>query len=337
MPYSEIINISFRTLGREKPLWLFGLLGTLLSSLGAGLYVGGVLVWQQSFMTRLVALAMTQQPDYLAVMRILTDSLGWLAGGWGIIACVSLVGYAANLVMRAATAAEAARSLAGQRSQAERGLAAGARKALSFFAIDLLWWLPALIVAVMGVALVFVVVAGLMRVVGNQDPSGLAVDFVGIFGLIFGGIGCLGLVWLLYNIARGLFAPLMYQAAAQEDAGLGEAVRRGGRLARAHLGPMLIFLIFLVGLGVVLSFVLQIFSAPLSGAWAFSWADIAENAANGIPPTPPSALGRTGFYLFGLLFGLAAWLIGAFSQTFGLTMYAEVYRRLRPNAPSEAG
>ncbi|MBX7236600.1 MAG: hypothetical protein K1X65_19620 [Caldilineales bacterium] len=338
MPYNEIIRLGFRTLWRQKPLWLFGLLGTLLPALGAGLYFGGILVWQQSFLTQLMALTMNQQPDYLSVMRILTGGLRGLAGVWGALACIGLIGYVVNLVMRAATVTEASRALAGEHCQSERGLAAGARKALSFFVIDLLWWLPGVVLAIGAVAFVFVVLAGLVRGVNSQDPSGIAADFVGVFGLIFGSIGCLSLVGLLFVIARGLLAPLMYQAAAQENASLGQAIRMGGRLARAHLGPMFIFLLFLTGLGVALSFSIQLFTTPLSGFWAFRWAAITENLANGIPPAPPSGLEQTSFYLLGLFFGLATWLTSAVLQTLGLTMYAEIFRRLQaPAQTSHAG
>lgn len=335
MPYSEIISISFRTLWREKPLWLFGLLGTLLPALGSGLYLGSMAVWQQSVLTHLMALTMTQQLDYLTVMRVLTLGVRGLAGSLGIMACLGLIGYIVNLAMRAATVSEASRALAGEHSQSERGLGAGARHALSFFIIDLLWWLPAIAFSVCAVVFAVGATAGLVRGINAQDMSGIASDFVGIFGLIFGSIGCLGLVWLLYGIARGLFSPLMYQAAAQENAGPVQALRQGGSLARAHLSPMLMILIFLTGLGLALGVALQIFIAPFGGVWAFSWTAIAENAANGIPPTPPSGLGRASFYLFGLLFGLATWLIRAFAQTFGLTLYAEVYRQLRRKVDSD--
>lgn len=332
MPYSEIINSAFRTLWRQKPLWLFGLLGTLLPGLSAGIYLGSMFVWQQSFMRHLMALTSTQQLDYLTVMRVLTVGLRGLAGAWSVLACVGLIGYFVNLVMRAATASEAARALAGENSQSERGLATGVRRAVSFFLIDLLWWLPAIVVSICGVVFAIAALGGLFSRANTQDADAMVGDVVGVFGLVFGSIGCLGLLWLFYSIARGLLAPLMYQAAGQESFGVGQAVRQGARLARTHLGPMLLFLIFLTGLGLVLSFILQIFTMPFSGVWAMNWAGMAEGMANGIPPAPPSAFGRTAFYGLGLLFGLATWLSSAFSQTFGLTLYAEVYRRLRPPA-----
>lgn len=330
MPYSEIISTGFRTLWRQKPLWLFGLLGTLLPALAAGIYLGSIFVWQQSFTRHLLALTTTQQLDYLTVMRILTLGLRGLAGVWSVLACVSLIGYAVNLVMRAATASEAARALAGENSQSERGLTAGVRRAFSFFVIDLLWWLPAVIVSICGVGFAIAAVAGLARSANVQDSGAIAADILGVVGVFFGSIACLGVLWLLYIIARSLLAPLMYQAAAQESFGVGQAVREGARLARAHIGPMLVILIFLTGLGLVLSFTLQLFTTPFSGVWAMNWAGMVEDLSNGIPPAPPSALGRTAFYGLGLLFGLATWLSSAFAQTFGLTLYAEVYRRLRP-------
>ncbi len=332
MPYSEIINTAFRTLWRQKPLWLFGLLGTLLPALGAGIYLGSMFVWQESFMRHLMALTSTQQLDYLTVMRVLTVGLRGLAGAWGVLACVGLIGYFVNLIMRAATASEAGRALAGESSQSERGLAIGVRRAVSFFVIDLLWWLPAIVVSICGVVFAIAALGGFLSRANTQDAEAMMGEVVGVFVVVFSSIGCLGLLWLLYAIARSLLAPLMYQAAAQESFGVGQAVRQGARLARAHLGPMLIFLIFLTGLGMVLSFTLQLFTTPFSGVWAMNWAGMAEDMANGMPPAPPSAFGRTAFYGLGLLFGLATWLSSAFVQTFGLTLYAEVYRRLRPPA-----
>lgn len=336
MPHSEIITIAFRTVWRQKPLWLFGLLGTLLPALAAGIFIGSFFVWQETFMIRFIDLAMTQEPDYLSVMRILSGGLGRLAAVWGAIACLWLVGYVVNLVTRAATASESGRALAGERSQSGRGLATGLRKSFSFFVIDLLWQIPLIVLAIGAVVFGFIVIVGLVRGASSSDASGVAVGFTGVFALIFGGLGCLSLLWLLFGVARGLFAPLMYQAAAQEHIGLGAAIRLGGRLARAHLGSMFVFFIFLTGLGVAFSFVSRIFTAPLSNFWTFRWTAMSENLANGIPPAPPSDFEQAGLFLVGLFFGLIAWLIGAIIRTFGLAMYAEVFRRLHnPANPAQ--
>lgn len=329
MPHSEIITTAFRTIWRQKTLWLFGLLGTLLPALAVGVFIGSFFVWQESFMIRFIDLAMTQEPDYLSVMRILSGGLGWLAAVWGAIACLWLIGYVINLVMRAATAHESGRALAGERSQSGRGLAMGLRKSFSFFVIDLLWQIPLVVLALVVVVFVFIVMAWLLRGANSQGASG-------VLGLILGSVGCLSLLWLLFVVARGLFAPLMYQAAAQEHIGPGKAIRLGGRLARAHLGSMFVFFIFLTGLGVAFSFVSRIFTTPLSNLWTFRWTAMSENLVNGIPPAPPSDFGQAGLFLVGLFFGLIAWPIGAIIQTFGLAMYAEVLRRLQnPANPAQ--
>lgn len=333
MPYSEIISTAFRTVWREKPLWLFGLMGTLLASLATGLSMGGMFAWQQSIMTQLMALTMTQQLDYLTVARILTVNLRGASSLWGVFACVTVLSYIVNLIMRAATVSEAGRALAGERSQAERGLGAGAGRAIYFFFLDLLWWLPVVVIFACVAGLALAGVAGLLSGVNSQNPYDITADVAGFFGLLLSSIACLGGLLLLYSILRGIFAPLMYQAVGlsadpQHRLGFGASLRHAGKLARAHLGAMLVFLVFLFGVGIAISLILRVFTIPLTGLWSLNMMSTIEDVANGVPPALPSALDRTSLYLIGLLFGLVSWLLTAFVQTFGLTLYAEVYRRL---------
>jgi hypothetical protein len=334
MPYGEIFAGTLRQMWRHKRLWLFGLIGYVLVALGSGLYMGMTLTWQSRWFD-LVGRTMQApgrvMPDVL--MEQMLRSLVWFGVGLAVFVLAAVAGYAVNLVMRGATINEAASAWREDRTDTGRGLRAGLSRALHLFAIDLLWWLPSVVIVggayVVGIVLL---VAGINAISQGGRPG--MTPLFGVFGLL----GCVGCLALLIAVLYGVFAPLMFQAAMQGSRGVGAAIREGWRLARGHLGPMIVFWLLTVGVAFALNILLSLISIPLMLPWMMSWlggwTEMMGQAMRGIEPTFPR-LGQVAaiwLALAGLGSAVTTWLSSSLMQTFSLTMYAEVYRRLAGDA-----
>jgi hypothetical protein len=240
-----------------------------------------------------------------------------------------LLGYVVNLIMRGATMNEAALAWKGGSTQTGRGISAGAGRAVYVFLIDLLWLLPGIVLGC-GSAIAFTV---LLLGAGSASDNSRAVGAV-LLTLLAAicGVVCLGLLVALFS---GVFSPLMYQAAVIGRRGLGLAVSEGWRLAQANLGAMIIFVLLLFVLGVLVNILVSILSLPLLVPWMGSfmgdWSRAVEGASRGEPFAMPQF--RSGWLVVaGLWSALLAWLSTGFMQSFRLTLYAEVYRRLTGTA-----
>ena len=335
MDYGEIFVGTFKTIWRHKRLWLFGLLGTLLAAIGSAIYQGMTLNWQNRWFD--IFNEMMQQPGRPGAERFPGQLMGSLAGlfaGMAIMMLAALLGYIVNLVMRGATISEASVAWGGGRTETGRGLRTGAERAIYVLVLDLLWWVPIIIILVVGYAAGFVGLLGITGLLGEGERSAGPVMLTMCAWIC--GLLCLG---LLIAVVYGVFAPLMYQAAVQGRRGRGEAIGGGWRLARANLGAMIIFWLLVIILGIAVNLVLQMITLPLLMPWLSNWLQIwgtwIERAASGLPPTFPRS--NTGWLvLAGLGSGIVGWLYSSFMQTFSLTLYAAVYRRLT-GAPAAAG
>jgi hypothetical protein len=237
MPYGEIFAGTLRQMWRHKRLWLFGLIGYALSAIGYGLYMMVALNWQSRWfdlMSRTMQSRGYALPD--AAVGPMLRQLAWLGVGFGVFALTALAGYVINLAMRGATINEAAIAWRGGRTDTGRGIRAGASRMPRLFAIDLLWWLPSAVIVggsyVIGIVLM---IAGINGASGGRDEWAAAM--LGIFGLL----GCVGCLALLIALLYGIFAPLMLQSVVQGRRGVGAAIGEGWRLAKARLGPMIVF------------------------------------------------------------------------------------------------
>ena len=151
MPFGELFTGTFVQIWRHKRLWLFGLLGLALTSLGLLVYQVFQYRWQSEWFTTMGDLMKNPgiMPErYFSAMM---SSLVWLWVGMGIWIFVGLLGYIVNLVMRGATMNEAAVAWGGGRTKTGRGISAGASRAAYVFVLDLLWLLPGLLLACGGV------------------------------------------------------------------------------------------------------------------------------------------------------------------------------------------
>jgi hypothetical protein len=91
------------------------------------------------------------------------------------------------------------------------------------------------------------------------------------------------------------------------------------------LWPLTLVLRFLVSL--ILQAVTLPLLLPLNQGWMSYLRAMSQNPGSGSLPPPPVL--SSGYLVLGaLVTGVVTLLVSSFVQTFGLTMYAEVYRRL---------
>jgi hypothetical protein len=326
MPFGELFIGTFGQIWRHKRLWLFGLLGLALSSIGLLVYQVFQYRWQSGWLATMGDV--TKNPGMMPeqYFSTLMSSMAWLWVGMGLWLIVGLLGYIVNLVMRGATMNEAAIAWGGGRTQTGRGIAAGAGRAAYVFVLDLLWLLPGLLLACGGIGAFAAVIAAAAVSDGGSDAAGAVILS------IITALCCLFCLALLVGLLSMVFAPLMYQSAVAGRRGLGAAIGEGWRMAKANLGAMIIFAILLWVLNIALGMLVSLLTFPFMLPWISSWMQnfngMMESAGRGIPPQMPQ-FGNTGWLLVAtLVSGLLTWLTASFMQSFRLTLYAGVYRHL---------
>jgi len=327
MPFGELFTGTFGQIWRHKRLWLFGLLGLALTSIGLLVYQAFQYRWQSGWLTTMGDLMKNpgMMPDwYFSTMM---SSMVWLWVGMGIWLVVGLLGYLVNLVMRGATMNEAAVAWGGGRTRTGRGLSVGAGRSVYVFLIDILWLLPGLLLMCGGFGAFAAIIAAVAASNGGDEGAGgaFALTLITVLCCIF----CLA---LLIGLLSMVFAPLMYQSAVAGRRGLGAAISEGWRMAKANLGAMIIFAILLWVLNLALGMLVSLFTLPFMLPWMSSWMQdwgaIMESAGRGMPPQMPQ-FGNLGWLLVAtLVSGLLTWLTASFMQSFRLTLYAGVYRHL---------
>jgi hypothetical protein len=325
MPYGEIFMGTFAQMWRHKRLWLFGLLGVLISSVGLAIYQLFQARWQSDWFGMMERMA--ENPDVFpqGLASNMLSKMAWLWAGLGLLLLCTLLGYVVNLIMRGATMNEAAIAWSGGSTQTGRGISVGAGRAVYLFLIDLLWLLPGIILGCGGALGLTVLLLGAGSA---SDSNGATGAFVLAFLASICGVACLGLLIALF---AGVFSPLMYQSAVVGRRGLGQAVGEGWRLAQANLGAMIILVLLLFMLGILVNIVVSVLSLPLLVPWMGSFMSGMSRAAEGASRYEPFAMPqfRSGWVaVAGLWSGLLAWLSTGFLQSFRLTLYAEVYRQL---------
>jgi len=323
MPFGELFTGTFGQIWRHKRLWLFGLLGLALTSLGMLIYQVFQYRWQSGWFSTIGDLMKNtgQMPDWY--FNTMLSSMVWLWVGMGIWLVVSLLGYIINLVMRGATMNEAAVAWAGGRTKTGRGLSVGVARGVNVFLIDLLWLLPGLLLGCGSLGVFGTILAADATSNGGNEASVLTTLIA---------LCCLCCLALLVGLLYAVFAPLMYQSVVAGRRGLGAAISEGWRLAQANLGAMIIFAILLWVLNIALGMLVSLFTFPFMLPWMSSWmqdfSGMMESASRGVPPQMPQ-FGNTGWLLVtALVSGILTWLTTSFMQSFRLTLYAGVYRHL---------
>jgi len=332
MDYGKIIGETFGVIWKEKKLWLFAIIGLSLSALSTGLYMAWYFDWYGNFLSNLTGSAFPYSGNPEMIMRRMIGSMGWLFGGMSFMLCASLIGYIINLVMRGGSIAEADLAWQGESVDVGRGARRGASHGLHLFIIDLLWWvLPAVLVfGGMACGLLFMF-GGIAAGESAGDETGAVFAMLGSMFAFFGVMACLG---ILIAVLQGIFSPLMYQATVLGGRSPGDAIKEGFSLARKNIGPMVIFLLVMFALHVGVQFIIQLASLPLMGGWMSSWFGLMMSMSEGATPQyagPNAVL----LFLGGMTVAAATLLGRSFSQTFGLTMYARVYRQLTAAEPAD--
>jgi hypothetical protein len=327
MPFGELFTGTFVQIWRHRRLWLFGLIGFALTSIGMLAYQLFQYRWQSEWFTTMGD-AMKNPgmlPDWY--FNTMMSSMVWLWAGMGIWMVVGLLGYLVNLVMRGATVNEAAIAWGGGRTKTGRGLSVGVSRGVYVLLIDLLWLLPGLLLMCGGFGAVAALIAAAAAASnGGNDAAGALIL------TIITALCCLSCLVLLVGLLSMVFAPLMYQSAVAGRRGLGAAISEGWRMAKANLGAMIIFAIVLWVLNIALGMLVSLLTFPFMLPWMSSWmqnfSGMMESASRGVPPQMPQ-FGNTGWLLVAtLVSGILTWLTASFMQSFRLTLYAGVYRHL---------
>jgi hypothetical protein len=332
MPYGEIFTGTFRQLWRHKKLFSFGLLAALLGAIGSAISQVFSLQWQSSWYRMMNRWMLS--PDMLPgrLGYDVATGMSWFGVGCCVVGLLAIVGYIVSLVMRGAIMHEAGFAWQGSATDFSRGVSAGAGRSVYIFLIDLLWFVLPLLLMCGGSAL-FVILITLAASAGNGSDAGGAVIGWIMLTLICG-LVCVGMI---IGIVTSLFSPLMYQSAVVGRRSAGEAVREGWQLTRDHLGPMIIFWLLLIGLGLLLSVVMWLITAPLALPWLATWmsdmtryAEDFQQGRGGVMP----AFNSGWLILSTAATLLVSFLVQGFLTSFRYTLYAEVYRRLTGIPPA---
>jgi hypothetical protein len=333
MEYGEIFIGTFRTIWHHKRLWLFGILGQLIGALIGGI-IGAVfsLRFLNSWFALMGSFIATNETSNEPMKQFFSQFVAW----WGLFACllfiVGLASYIVDLIMRGAIIGEAGIAWSGGATNTRRGLSTGAGRAVTIFVLDLLWRVPmAIIIGGAYAAALIAFIAGIAGLSRQANAGGgAAAVILGICGMVC----CLVVLGLLIAAFVGIFQPLMYQSAVQGRRSIGEAIAEGWRLARTHMGPLFIFWILILLVGLAGGLLVQLVAQPLSLAWSGSlmgWmTQVMQSAqSGGTPVIPPMPAINSGFFLIMVLgLALAGLIVNSFVATFNLTLYAAVYRRL---------
>lgn len=322
MDYGGILADSIKLIWRERKLLALVFLGSSLLALAFIIYFGGVMGGQMQMMTLPMDMSYEDAGD--AVLKAAFLYLTSL-GAAGIL---GLIGYFINLAARAGVVAEAARAWQGEKVNIRRGMHHGLRKAAAYFALDMAWALPVILVSLfvgtMSMIFFFEVLDGILAEQPVNDPGIFLSTMTGAFA-VMGVILCL---LLLYGIARGAFSPLMYQASVIDDQPIGDAIREGWRLSKANLGAMLVFFILMWAVQLGLSIVIRVFSLPFSLMAMLPWFRMMNSLQNGAIPTTANTTNWLMVFVAATGIGVLTWLWLSISQTLYLTFYARVYQEL---------
>ena len=324
MNYGQVINQGLSAVWRHKALWLLGCLGLVLDGLGSGFNSVFQIRWQLDLQRNMLLnrqLLEGQGPmtpqQFEEFWRALLGSMAGFFAVLGLLLLLTLLGYLVSLVTRGAIIDQVASAAATGTVNWRQGLRVGLNRAPYVFLIDLVWWLPYMVL------LGGFFACGIIGLISSTATAGRTGEpNLGVFLAFTIGLPCLLLVLaLVYGVVQGLFAPLMYQHAVQRRAGFFASVRTGWRLAAANLGPMFILLLVMFVLGLVLGIVILMFTMPLT------WLGTGLGYARPLGELP-GVLQVGPLLLIGLAFTVVYTLLGGFVQAAGLAIYAHAYREL---------
>jgi hypothetical protein len=319
MDHFMIIRRALKTTWRYRALWLFGALLALTSGRGGnGGGGGGGNVTVPGAENAFPAMGVLSPVAILIVIGVIVI----LALAFGIIWVI--VRYLSeNALIKMVDEREA--------TGTEVGVGGGfrlawSRSALHFFLIDLVIFLPTVVLFIAGLLL-------------GASPLLLWItrrQAVGIVGTILA-IGLILLVVLLFIalfIALGLLRHFFLRVAALEDRGVFGAIREGFGLVRRHVGDVIVMGLIMFGMGIAFTLlsipviiVLVILGLLAGGAPALLFGGLASLAFEGAVPWIVGI--AVGLPLFFLVFGIPALFLGGLYETFKSTTWTLTYRELR--------
>ena len=333
MPFGEIFTGAFRLIWRHKKLFLFTLIGLSLYALGLLVYQLAGVVWLGQYMNWMSGVMRNPGVNPERMMGEFFSGMASVWIGASIFLLLSLLSYFVSLVTTSGLILEADRARSGEPVAVGRGLRDGLGRAGHLFLVQMVWVLPGLLLSCGALIGFFALMAGTAAASGNGNDGASGLLGISWLTCICGSV-CFG---LLYAVFAGIFQPLMAQSAVAGRRGVGEAIREGWRLAREHLGAVIIFWLLAALTTIVVTIALQtittLINLPLTGVWFAGMGRMMEAMRAGRTPELPGV--SAPLYLLTSLVSLGVTLLAWLGlQTFVPVMWNGVYRHLVGAAPT---
>lgn len=316
----KIIRRALETTWRYRALWLFGALLALTSGGGNGGGGGSGNVTVPGPENTFPGLDVAGPPMWLILTIVGVIVLFALAFA---IASVFARYLSENALIKMVDAREETGTEYGIKDGFRLGWS---RPAWRFFLIDLVIFLPTVILFILALAL-------------GASPLLLWIterQVLGVIGTIMA-IGLLFLIVLLFIvifIVLTLLRHFFLRVAALEDRSVFDAIREGFALVRRHAVDVLLMGLIMVGLGIAFTLVsipvilmLVVFGLLAGGLPALLLGGFASIFFEGAVPWIVAAI--VGLPLFFLVFGVPALFLGGLYETFKSTTWTLTYRELR--------
>jgi len=322
MDHIKIVRRALETTWRYRALWLFGALLALTSGgrgSGGGGGSGGNVTMpgpQNAF----PGLGVAGPPVWVILVIV------------GVIVLVAFAFAIVSVVVRYLSE-NALIKMVDEREETgtEQGIAGGFRLAWSrsawrFFLIDLVVFLPTIVLFIGGLLLA---ASPLLLWVSERQALGMAGTIVAI-GLLF----LVVILFVAVFIVLGLLRHFFRRVAALEGRGVLEAIREGFHLVRRHAGDVVLMGLLMVGLGIGVTLLgipviiaLVVLGLLAGGVPGLLLGGLASLAFDGAVPWIVGLV--TGLPLFFLVFGVPALFLSGLYETFKSTVWTLAYRELR--------
>lgn len=335
MDHMKILKRAWNILWSYRALWIFGIFLALTGGGGGGNGGGGggnynfegsreyqgVVPWDE----------INNLPGLLRTLFSSETISTWIGLFTTLLCVLLLIGVLGRILHYVSQVALIRMVDEHERSGAKPGFRAGwrlgwSRSAWRLFLIDLLLYLPVIVVTLVIIAL------GLLAffnsgVLESRDP-----DVASIFGLT-AMICCMGLFVFVVSIAISLVQPIIRRYATLENAGVIDSLRGGWALIRRRLSDVVVMWLILVGLTIVYAIVLipvilmLLAAATLLGGGLGLAAYLAAQAAFSEEVAVLIAI-LAGMPVFLLILVAPSVFVEGLRQVYGSTVWTLTYREL---------
>lgn len=324
MDHFKIIKRALETTWRYRALWLFGVLLALTSggrgNGGGGGGGSGANVTVPGPENAFPGIDMAGPPMWVILTVI--GVIVILAFAFGILSVIARY-LSENALIKMVEERE--------ETGTEYGIKGGfrlgwSRSAWRFFLIDLVVFLPIVILFILGLVLG---ASPLLLWITERQALGIVGTVIAI-GLLF----LIILIFIVIFVIVALLRHFFLRVAALEDKGVFDAIREGFDLVRRHVVDVLLMGLLMFGLGIVFTLlsipvmiVLVLVGILAGGAPALLLGGLASIFFEGAVPWIVAIV--VGLPLFLMVFGIPALFLGGLYETFKSTTWTLTYRELR--------